>query len=101
MKGFIKDFKYNPTTQELDVVLERKYENNQLVLKKANDDLLVNDALYQLDGVMNWWEFRNNEFRVFDKKMRPISNFYNFNLVNLNGVNYTSKQLLIEALEEL
>jgi hypothetical protein len=101
MKGFIKDFKYNPTTQELDVVLERKYENNQLVLKKANDELLVNDALYQLDGVMNWWEFRNNEFRVFDKKMRPISNFYNFNLVNLNGVNYTSKQLLIEALEEL
>jgi len=100
-KGFIKSFKYNPQTQELDADLERKYEPINLVLTITNDGLLVNDALYQSIGIYKWWEFRNDEFRVFDEKMRPISNFYNFNLVILNGVSYNTKQLLIEALENL
>ena len=68
------------------------------MLTFADGILTVNDAVYDLSGVSEWWKFENDYIKLYDNKNRPLSNFYKFNLVNLNGIVYNSKNELITAL---
>ena len=97
-KGYFKKMSHNWKFNEMDFDLEQKFEPEILMLIYADGVLNVNDAPYNLSGVSDWWRFENEFLQLFDEKSRPISNKYEFNSVNLNGIIYDSKDLLIEAL---
>ena len=71
------------------------------MLVYANETLTVNDAVYDMQGISEWWKFENDYIKLYDNKNRPLSNFYKYNFVNLNGLIYSSKEDLINALISL
>lgn len=75
-----------------------KFESENLTITGTINNLLVNDAPYNLSGVADWWKFENDFIQLFDEKSRPLSNKYDFNLVILNGVQFETKNELIDAL---
>jgi len=92
-KGYIKDFSYTLTTNECEISFEEKYTENRVGISKEN-------GIRTIDGiVMQWWEIINNKFKGYDVNSIPLTNYIDFNLVFLNGVNYTDKNLLENALE--
>ena len=101
VKGYVKDLDLNWSENSIKLTLEEKFENNYLILTYANGILTVNDTVYNLSGISNWWLSENDLFRFYDNKNRPISNFYDFNFVNLNGVIYSTRNELITALNAL
>jgi len=54
--------------------------------------------VYDLSGVSEWWKFENDYIKLYDKNNIPLSNFYKYNLVNLNGLTFSTKEELITAL---
>lgn len=98
LRVFPKMFEYTISTNEANIEGEKKFETQYLTLTYSNDILTVNDAQYNLQGNSEWWKFENDYIKLYDNKNRPLSNFYKFNLVNLNGIVYNSKNELITAL---
>ena len=98
IKGFVQDLDHIWSENKLSLTLEEKFETIYLVLTYLDGLLTVNDAVYDLSGVSEWWKFENDYIKLYDNKNRPLSNFYKFNLVNLNGIVYNSKNELITAL---
>jgi len=98
LKVFPKMFEYNLATNEANIDGEKKFETEYLMLTYSNGILTVNDAQYDLSGVSNWWKFENDYIKLYDSKNIPLSNFYKYNFVNLNGIVYNSKNELITAL---
>ncbi len=99
--GFIKTMAYNPLTGEVTGKFERKYTPPTLTITGTIDNLLVNDAPYNLSGVMDWWIMRNGFLTLYDENSIPISKEYEFNLVTLNGVTYSTADELSDALSLL
>jgi len=58
----------------------------------------VNDAPYNLQGVADWFITRNDEIQLFDEKSNPISNFYRYDFVILNGQQFNSINALVVQL---
>ena len=98
IKGFVQDLDHIWNENKLSLTLEEKFETIYLVLTYLDGLLTVNDAVYDLSGISEWWKFENDYIKLYDNKNRPLSNFYKFNLVNLNGIVYNSKNELITAL---
>lgn len=98
IKGYFTKLEHNWKFNELTFNLEQKFEPEILTITSVGSVINVNDAPYNLSGVSDWWRFENDFLQLFDEKSRPISNKYEFNLVNLNGIVYSSKELLVEAL---
>ena len=98
IKGFVQDLDHIWSENKLSLTLEEKFETIYLVLTYSDGILTVNDAVYDLSGISEWWKFENDYIKLYDNKNRPLSNFYKFNLVNLNGIVYNSKNELITAL---
>ena len=98
VKGFVKDLKFSWLTNEFKVTIERVYEPQILMLTYENGVLNVNDVPYNLSGVSDWWKFENDYVKFYDEKSRAICNFYKYNLVNLNGITYSSRLDLENAL---
>ena len=98
IKGFVQDLDHIWSENKLTLTLEEKFETIYLVLTYLDGILTVNDAVYDLSGISEWWKFENDYIKLYDNKNRPLSNFYKFNLVNLNGIVYNSKNELITAL---
>jgi len=98
IKGYVKDLDHLWSENKLSLTIEEKFETIYLVLTYADGILTVNDAVYDLSGVSNWWKFENDYIKLYDSKNIPLSNFYKYNFVNLNGIVYNSKNELITAL---
>lgn len=100
LKGFPKKIEYDIVSQQMNITeLEELFEGVYLTIITNGNDLFVNDVKYSKSGNLNWFEFRNDKLKVYDKKSKPICNWYDYNLVILNGVSYDSKDALYLALK--
>lgn len=98
IKGYVRDLDHLWSENKLSLTIEEKFETIYLVLTYVDGILTVNDAVYDLSGVSNWWKFENDYIKLYDKNNIPLSNFYNYKFVNLNGLTYETKNELITAL---
>jgi hypothetical protein len=98
LKGYVQKLEHLWQENKLKLVLEERFETQYLMLTYNNGILTVNDVIYNLTGIENWWRFDNDLIKLYDEKNRPLSNYYKYNLVNLDGVTFQSKEQLLIAL---
>lgn len=95
---FPKDFQYTIATNEADIVGEKKFEDEFLRIDIVGSVVNVNDAPYDLSGVANWFIAKNDFIQLYDEKSNPLSNYYRYDFVLLNGVKYNSIAELVTQL---
>jgi hypothetical protein len=100
LRVFPKSFEYTLATNEADIDGEKKYEDEFLKIDIEGTIVNVNDAAYDLQGVAEWFITKNDYIQLYDKKSNPLSNFYRYDFVILNGIKYNSITLLVEALND-
>ena len=93
-----KMFEYAINTAKADIVGELKYISEYLKIDVIGTDIYVNDAPYNLQGTADWFKTMNDEIQLYDKKSNPLSNWYNYNFVLLNGQQFSSMNSLVSAL---
>jgi hypothetical protein len=98
VKVYPKDFQYTLSTNEADIQGEKKYEDEYLKIDIVGKVVNVNDAPYDLQGVAEWFRTQNDYIQLYDKKSNPLSNFYRYDFVLLNGINYNSIDELVTQL---
>ena len=98
VKVYPKDFQYTLSTNEADIQGEKKYEDEFLRITIDGNLVNVNDAPYDLQGVAEWFRTQNDYIQLYDKKSNPLSNFYRYDFVLLNGINYNSIDELVTQL---
>jgi hypothetical protein len=101
IRGFIQDLDYTWKTNELNLVLEEKYEVYLVTVDFINGVLVVSDVIYELIGDASWWQVNDEFFVAYDKNNIPICNKTRFDKVSLNGVVYDTEFELITALNSL
>lgn len=99
--GYIQKSAFNISTNQFTVTIEERYEPSLATVTVNGSTITVNDRTYQLSGNLDWFKTENDFIKFFDINNKPISNFYRFDFVNLNGVTYTSIGDLIMALNAL
>ena len=97
-RQFPNDFQYTIATNEADIKGERKFEDEFLRIDIDGNVVTVNDAPYDLSGVANWFIAKNDFIQLYDKKSNPLSNYYRYDFVLLNGVKYNSINELVTQL---
>jgi hypothetical protein len=95
--GYAKKLDYIFSSKELTMTLEQKYEPETLVLMYSDGVLTVNGVAYTVNPE-TWWLFKNDFVQFYDHKNTPISKYYKFNFISLNGVLYGSATDLQNAL---
>jgi hypothetical protein len=98
VKVYPKDFQYTLATNEAVIQGEKKYEDEFLRITIDGNIVNVNDAPYDLQGVAEWFRTQNDFIQLYDKKSNPLSNFYRYDFVLLNGINYNSIDELVTQL---
>jgi hypothetical protein len=98
VKVYPKDFQYTLATNEAVIQGEKKYEDEYLKIAIEGNVVNVNDAPYDLQGVAEWFRTQNDFIQLYDKKSNPLSNFYRYDFVLLNGINYNSIDELVTQL---
>lgn len=91
-------FEYSISTAQADIQGEKKYESEFLKIDITDEGIFVDDAFYNMQGIAQWFITKNNYIQLYDKKSKPLSNFYRYDFVILNGVKYNSIATLVEAL---
>jgi len=99
--GYIKKLDHLWQENRLKVNVEEKYTSENLILTYSGGVLTVNDVAYNTTGVSDWWKFSNDFIKLYDDQNRPISNYYKYDLVELNGIIYPTKADLVTALLNL
>ena len=69
-----------------------------MIVTLVDGILTINGTNY---GLNNWWTIQNDFIKFYDEKNRPINKFIKYNLVNLNGITYSSVNDLSNALTTL
>ncbi len=95
---FIKTLNDLIRTGKTEIIGLKKYETEYLRIDTTDEGILVNDAPNNLQGAAYWYKTENDQIKLFDKKSRPLSNFYNFEFVILNGQKFESIDDLNTAL---
>jgi len=95
--GYIQKLDYLFKSKELSLTLELKYNPQFLTLVYENGVLTVNGVAYNVNAE-NWWIFKNDWVQFYDHKNTPITKFYKYNFVSLNGIFYNSATTLQNAL---
>lgn len=95
--GYAQKLGYTFKSKELELTLERKYQPDTLVLSYASGILTVNGLNYTVTP-FTWWQFKNDFVQLYDNKNTPVTEFYKFNYVSLNGILYNSATDLQNAL---
>jgi hypothetical protein len=95
--GYIQKLDYLFKSKELSLTLELKYNPQYLTLVYENGVLTVNGVAYNVNAE-NWWIFKNDWVQFYDHKNTPITKFYKYNFVSLNGIFYNSATTLQNAL---
>jgi len=98
VRVFPKDFQYTLATNEADIIGEKKFEDEFLRIDIVGSVVNVNDAPYDLSGVANWFRTANDFIQLYDEKSNPLSNYYRYDFVLLNGVKYNSITELVTQL---
>lgn len=98
LKVYPKDFQYTLSSSEADIQGEKKYETQYLKIDIVGNIVNVDDAPYDLQGVADWFRTQNDYIQLYDKKSNPLSNFYRYDFVLLNGVKYNSITELVTQL---
>jgi hypothetical protein len=98
VKVFPKSFEYTLATNEADIDGEKKYESEFLKIDTTSLGIYVDDAFYDMQGIADWFITKNDYIQLYDKKSNPLSNFYRYDFVILNGIKYNSITMLVEAL---
>ena len=98
VKVFPKMFEYNISTNEANIDGEKKYEDEFLKITIDGNIVNVNDAPYDIQGVAEWFITKNDFIQLYDKKSNPLSNYYRYDFVLLNGVKYNSITELVTQL---
>ena len=99
--GYIKKLDHLWQENRLKVNVEEKYTSENLILTYSGGVLTVNDVAYNTTGISDWWKFSNDFIKLYDDQNRPISNYYKYDLVELNGIIYGAKADLVTALLNL
>lgn len=86
IKGYSQKMEYNPIFEELDLILECKFDPERLDIECSDFD---------------WYQTKNDYIRFYDSNNVPLHNYYKYNFVFLNGINYNSIVELVNALETL
>ena len=98
IRVYPKDFQYTLSSSEADIQGEKKYETQYLKIDIVGNIVNVDDAPYDLQGVADWFRTQNDYIQLYDKKSNPLSNFYRYDFVLLNGVKYNSITELVTQL---
>jgi len=101
IKGYVQKAGFNAQSNQLDLVLEEKYEAQILTVSVSGSDLVINDTTYQMSGNAQWFRFDNDYVKFYDINNKPICNFYKYNFVLLNNSTYSSANDLATALNAL
>lgn len=101
VKVYPKEFQYTLATNEADIDGEKKFEDEFLRIDIIGSVVNVNDAPYDLSGVANWFITKNDFIQLYDKKSHPLSNYYRYDFVLLNGVKYNSINELVTQLNTI
>lgn len=96
-----KLFEYTPATNEAEIQGEKKYEDEFLRIDIVAGQALVNDSPYNLQGVAEWFKTKNDYIQLYDKKSQPLSNFYKYDFVILNGQKFNSIAELVNQLNQI
>lgn len=94
-------FEYLIATNEVDIEAEKKYEDEFLRIDIIGQEVFVNDAPYDLSGAANWFITKNDFIQLYDKKSQPLSNYYRYDFVILNGIKYNSINELVTQLNTI
>ena len=95
IKGYCrKSLDYTWKTGSLKLKIEEKFEPKVIVLTYSDGILTVNDAIYNLNGNVNWYKITGEYFVCYDAKSQPICNTRHFSEVSLNGVIYSDIETL-------
>lgn len=98
VKVYPKDFQYTLSTNEADIDGEKKFTSEVLKIDIVGNVVNVDDAPYDLSGVAEWFIAKNDFIQLYDKKSNPLSNYYRYDFVLLNGVKYNSITELVTQL---
>jgi len=101
VRVFPKMFEYTLATNEADIYGEKKYEDEFLKITIDGNIVNVNDAPYDMQGVAEWFITKNDFIQLYDKKSNPLSNYYRYDFVLLNGVKYNSITELVTQLNTI
>ena len=101
VKIYPNNFEYTIATNQADVQGEKKYEDEFLRIDIVGDVVNVNDAPYDLSGVAEWFITKNDYIQLYDKKSQPLSNYYKYDFVILNGIKYNSIAELVTQLNTI
>lgn len=101
VKIYPNNFEYTIATNQADVQGEKKYEDEFLRIDIVGDVVNVNDAPYNLSGVAEWFITKNDYIQLYDKKSQPLSNYYKYDFVILNGIKYNSIAELVTQLNTI
>ena len=96
--GYAQEPKYTWATKQLELTLEEKFEPQTIIITFSSGILTVNDVVYNISGVLNWWKITGDYFQCFDSNNIPLCNIRRFNQVSYNGVIYTNANDLSIAL---
>jgi hypothetical protein len=98
IKGFVKNLNHNWSENSLELMIEELYETEFLKITIDGNIVNVNDAPYDMQGVAEWFITKNDFIQLYDKKSNPLSNYYRYDFVLLNGVKYNSITELVTQL---
>ena len=102
IKGYLKKFSYEPSTEILTATLEERYESDFLTISKEFDNIIVNEVGYEINTLESqWYEINGDYLTLFDSNGAPIINPTLFSKVQINGTIITSIIQLSEKLIEL
>jgi len=88
-------FEYAIATAQADIQGEKKYQSEFLKIDTTDNGIFVDDAFYNMQGIAKWFITKNNYIQLYDKKSNPLSNFYRYDFVILNGIHYNSINELV------
>jgi len=95
---FIRDLDYLLASAKADITALAKFETEYLKIDVIGTDVFVDDAPYSLQGTAEWFKSMNDEIQFYKQKSIPISSWYNYNFVLLNGQQFSSMNSLVNAL---
>lgn len=95
--GYVQKLESNLQSGETELTLELKYIPKLITVTKSGEDLTINGAPYTITAE-TWWESKNGFFKFYDDKNIPLTNFYEYKFVSLNGIVYNSSTELENAL---
>lgn len=96
LKGYVKEFDRNDKFNELNLLLEEKFESDFLVITYDGTNFTINGTVYETERRYNIY---NDKIQFFDKNNLILCNRTLFNKVQYNGVVYSSIDELVTALE--